>query len=276
MTCSSTALACSAWSPIRPRHAPRSDGPCWSHARRRRSSATSTPSSSRRHAARASRSSASRASPCSAPSPPICFAPRRSSPPRRACRRGKVGDGDLRGAEPEGVSAELLAIDERLRNDHADALGDLLQLGPRTRLDATALATWIAAAEASARQAGGTWAATALALAELDVDFPVAENALGAIFANLLRNAQQAVAGQPDARVLVRVDRARDVTGRASVTLFVGDSAAAPLTMEAIEARESGRGLAIVRDLVRAWRGHMVVRPESAPFTKLVGASFPL
>ena len=46
--------------------------------------------------------------------------------------------------------------------------------------------------------------------------------------------------------------------------------------MEAIEARESGRGLAIVRDLVRAWRGHMVVRPESAPFTKLVGASFPL
>jgi hypothetical protein len=179
------------------------------------------------------------------------------------------------GADPE-VSAELLAIDERLRTDHADALGDLLQLGPRTRLDATALASWIAAAEASARQAGGAWAATALALTELDVDFPVAENALGAIFANLLRNAQQAVAGEPDARVLVRVDRARDVTGRASVTLFVGDSAAAPLTMETIEARESGRGLAIVRDLVRAWRGHMVVRPEPAPFTKLVGASFPL
>ena len=185
-------------------------------------------------------------------------------------------DSELHGAAPEGDAAELLAIDERLRNNHADALGDLLQLGPRTRLDATALASWIAAAEASARQAGGTWAATALALAELDVDFPVAENALGAIFANLLRNAQQAVAGQPDARVLVRVDRARDVTGRASVTLFVGDSATAPLTMEAIEARESGRGLAIVRDLVRAWRGHMVVRPESAPFTKLVGASFPL
>ena len=46
--------------------------------------------------------------------------------------------------------------------------------------------------------------------------------------------------------------------------------------MATIEARESGRGLAIIRDLVRAWRGHMVVRPEPAPFTKLVGASFPL
>jgi signal transduction histidine kinase len=60
------------------------------------------------------------------------------------------------------------------------------------------------------------------------------------------------------------------------VTLFVGDSAPATLTLEAIEARESGRGLAIVRDLVRAWRGHLIVRPEPAPLTKLVGASFPL
>jgi hypothetical protein len=31
-----------------------------------------------------------------------------------------------------------------------------------------------------------------------------------------------------------------------------------------------------VRDQVRSWRGHMVVRPEPTPFTKLVGASFPL
>ena len=74
----------------------------------------------------------------------------------------------------------------------------------------------------------------------------------------------------------MRADRERDVTGRQWVTLLVGDSAAAPLTLEAIEARESGRGLAIVRDLVRAWRGHLVVRPEPAPLSKLVGASFPL
>jgi len=72
------------------------------------------------------------------------------------------------------------------------------------------------------------------------------------------------------------VDRERDVTGRQVVNLFVGDSAAAPLTMQAIESREGGRGLAIVRDLVRAWRGQMSIRPEPPPFSKLVGASFPL
>jgi len=107
------------------------------------------------------------------------------------------------------------------------------------------------------------------------VEFPVEHQALAAIFANLLRNAQAAIAGQADARVIVRVDRRRDVTGRQEVGLYVGDSAAAPLTLEAIEARESGRGLAIVRDLVRKWRGHMIVQTEPAPFTKLVGACFP-
>jgi hypothetical protein len=75
--------------------------------------------------------------------------------------------------------------------------------------------------------------------------------------------------------VIVRVDRRRDVTGRQEVGLYVGDSAPAPLTLEVIEARESGRGLAIVRDLVRKWRGHMIVQPETAPFTKVVGACFP-
>ena len=93
---------------------------------------------------------------------------------------------------------------------------------------------------------------------------------------NLLRNAQAAVAGQEDGRVIVRIDRARDVTGRQEVSLALGDSAPAPLTLEIIEARESGRGLAIVRDLVREWRGHLVVRPEAVPFTKVVGACFPL
>jgi signal transduction histidine kinase len=93
---------------------------------------------------------------------------------------------------------------------------------------------------------------------------------------NLLRNAQAAIAGQDDGRVIVRVERARDVTGRQEVSLALGDSAAASLTLEAIEARESGRGLAIVRDIVREWRGHMVVRQDALPFTKIVGACFPL
>ncbi len=75
---------------------------------------------------------------------------------------------------------------------------------------------------------------------------------------------------------MVRVDRERDVTGRQVASLFVGDSAAAPLTLETIEGRESGRGLAIVRDLVRHWRGHLAIRPEAPPFRKVVGACFPL
>ena len=172
--------------------------------------------------------------------------------------------------------AEFAEIDARLRGPHQEALAALLQLGPRTRLDAATLSAWIASVEASARRAGGGWTAPALSLTELDIDFPVEHDALAAIFANLLRNAQAAVVGQNDGRVVVRVDRARDVTGRQEVSLSLGDSATKPLTLEIIEARESGRGLAIVRDLVREWRGHMVVRPDAVPFTKVVGACFPL
>jgi tetratricopeptide (TPR) repeat protein len=175
-----------------------------------------------------------------------------------------------------GGDAEIAAIDERLRGPIADALVALLQLGPRTRLDAATLSAWIASVEAAARQAGGGWTAPALSLADLDVEFPIEHDALAAIFMNLLRNAQAAVAGQDDGRVIVRVDRSRDVTGRQEVSLALGDSAPAPLTLETIEGRESGRGLAIVRDLVREWRGHMVVRPDARPFTKAVGATFPL
>jgi signal transduction histidine kinase len=108
------------------------------------------------------------------------------------------------------------------------------------------------------------------------VDFPVEGAALHAIFANLLRNAQAVATARDDGHVIVRVERERDVTGRQVVSLLVGDSAAAALTLEAIEGRESGRGLAIVRDLVRQWRGRLVIRAEAAPFTKVVGACFPL
>jgi len=177
---------------------------------------------------------------------------------------------------PRDGRAELGAIDRRLRGPHADALDALLKMGPRTRLDAAALSRWIAAVEAERRQGGRGWAAPGLSLADLDLDFPVELDALSAVFSNLLRNAQAAVDGAPEARVVIRADRERDVTGRQWVTLLVGDSAPAALTLESIEAREGGRGLAIVRDLVRAWRGHLVVRPEPAPLVKLVGASFPL
>jgi tetratricopeptide (TPR) repeat protein len=174
-----------------------------------------------------------------------------------------------------GHDAELLAIDARLRGEHADRLAALLELAPRTRLDAAVLSSWIAGVEAATRRAGLAWTPPGLSLADLQLDFPVGEEALAAIFANLLRNAEAAVAEHPEPRVVVRLDREQDVTGRPLVTLFVGDSAASAPTLEAIEARESGRGLAIVRDAVRQWRGHLVVRTEAAPLAKLIGASFP-
>ncbi|HXU61690.1 MAG TPA: ATP-binding protein, partial [Polyangia bacterium] len=181
----------------------------------------------------------------------------------------------LLGRSSAAANAELLAIDGRLRGVHADRLAALLELGPRTRLDAAVLSSWIGGVEAATRRAGVAWTAPGLSLADLQLDFPVAEEALAAIFANLLRNAEAAVAQQPDGRVVVRLDRERDVTGRPLVSLFVGDSAPAAPTLDAIEARESGRGLAIVRDAVREWRGHLVVRPEPGPVTKLIGACFP-
>jgi Flp pilus assembly protein TadD len=183
------------------------------------------------------------------------------------------------GADPARLLAgtqRLLAIDGRLRGAHADRLSALLQQGPRTRLGPPELAAWISAVEASTRGEGAGWIAPSMMLGELDVDFPVEHDALHAIFANLLRNAQAAAAGRGAPSVIVRVERERDVTGRQLASLLVGDSAPATLTLEAIEARESGRGLAIVRDLVRQWRGHLVIRPEAAPFEKVVGACFPL
>jgi signal transduction histidine kinase len=183
----------------------------------------------------------------------------------------------LLGASGAALDAEgLLAIDRRLRGAHADGLAALLGEGPRTRLGAQELAEWIAAVEATARGEGTGWIAPALMLRELDVDFPVERDALHAIFANLLRNAQAAAAASDAGHVIVRVERERDVTGQKVVSLLVGDSAESALTLEAIEGRESGRGLAIVRDLVRKWRGRLVIRPEAAPFKKVVGASFPL
>jgi tetratricopeptide (TPR) repeat protein len=181
---------------------------------------------------------------------------------------------------PSGGVPELLELDGRLRGPHAEALAGLLRQGPRTRVDAAVLSAWITAVEAERRQSSAAWTAPALALAEMALEFPVEEPALAAIFANLLRNAEAAVAGAtpgaPAPRVLIRLDRERDVTGRQSVGLYVGDSAAAALSMADVEGRESGRGLAIVRDLVRQWRGQLTVRPEPAPLTKVVGASFPL
>jgi len=57
--------------------------------------------------------------------------------------------------------------------------------------------------------------------------------------------------------------------------LRIGDASPEPLTVEQIEAREHGRGLSLVRELVREWQGNLKVHREEAPFTKSITATFP-
>lgn len=173
----------------------------------------------------------------------------------------------------------LRRVDERLRELHSERLGSLLRLGPRTRVDALLITAWIRDVEAELRLRMQPWISPVLLLEGLDLEFPVERQALMTLFVNLLRNAQAAVASEPEAAsppsVLVRVGEERDALGRRLLLLLVGDSATRELTLETVERRESGRGLAILRDLVHEWRGHLIVRAESPPLIKGVGACFP-
>ncbi len=173
---------------------------------------------------------------------------------------------------PGEGSAELARLDERIRLLHADRLAGLLRLGPRTRLDAGAVAGWIRDVEAETRRGGASWTAPSILMKGMEVEFPVERGALSTIFANLLRNAQAAARG---GEVIVRLGEERDAAGRNLMVLLVGDSSEHGISLDAIERRESGRGLGLVRDLTREWQGHVVVRPEEPPWRKAVGACFP-
>jgi tetratricopeptide (TPR) repeat protein len=173
---------------------------------------------------------------------------------------------------PSGGEAELARIEQRVREVHPARLASLLKLGPRTRLDASAVAGWIRDVEAEMRRGGSSWTAPSILLQGMEVEFPVERAALSTIFANLLRNAQAAA---PGGSVIVRLGAERDAAGRNLTVLLVGDSAPDGVSLESIEQRETGRGLALVRDLTREWQGHLVVRPEEAPWKKAVGACFP-
>jgi hypothetical protein len=178
-----------------------------------------------------------------------------------------------RSVRNQGSNQELLELDRDFREVHTPRLAQLLAAGPRTSVHPSQLAVWIRAVEIEAGQAG--WTAPAIMVADLDLTVPVAEPALATIVVNLLRNAATAVRCTENARLLLRVDLDRDVTGRRMVSLLVADSAKGALSLDAIEQRDSQRGLGIVRDLVRRWGGYMTLREEAAPFVKSVGAVFP-
>jgi Flp pilus assembly protein TadD len=180
----------------------------------------------------------------------------------------------LRGlASGQGSNEELLDLDRDFREIHAPRLALLLAAGPRTAVNPAQLAAWIRSVEVEVGE--GAWTAPAIMVADLDLAIPVAEPAVATIVVNLLRNAAAAVHGAANARILLRIDTDRDVTGRRMVSLLVADSARDTLSLDAIDQRDSQRGLGIVRDLVRRWGGYMIVRDEPAPFSKSVGATFP-
>jgi Flp pilus assembly protein TadD len=179
----------------------------------------------------------------------------------------------LRGQGSQGSNDELLDLDRDFREIHAPRLAHLLATGPRTAVHPSQLAMWIRAVEVEMGQAG--WTTPAIMIADLDLAVPVAEQAMASIAVNLLRNAATAVRGAQDARILLRVDMDRDATGRRMVSLLVADSAKGTLSLDDIEQRDSQRGLGIVRDLARRWGGFMIVREETAPFVKSIGATFP-
>jgi tetratricopeptide (TPR) repeat protein len=174
--------------------------------------------------------------------------------------------------QPASDPEALARLDERIRLQHAERLAGLLRLGPRTRLDHSAVAGWIRDVEAESRRFGSSWTAPSILMKGLEVEFPVERGALSTIFANLLRNAQAAAGG---GEVIVRLGAERDAAGRNLMVLLVGDSSERGISLDAIERRESGRGLGLVRDLTREWQGHVVVRPEEPPWKKAVGACFP-
>ena len=137
------------------------------------------------------------------------------------------------------------------------------------------MAAWLPVTRGLERSAGAA-VTPGLHLAALDVDLPITAAALETIVANLVRNAVAAARSAADPRVLVRVEDAQDAAGRRLVTFLVADSAPSTVALDDIERRDGERGLGIVRDLVRRWGGHLVVRREEPPYKKAIGAAFPV
>jgi tetratricopeptide (TPR) repeat protein len=173
-------------------------------------------------------------------------------------------------------AARVQAIDVRLRTLHSERLQSLLAHGPQCELDASTIQTWISAVRQEPAVSGQPHPLPALQMSELSFAFPVERTALFRIFSNLLRNAAAATEGATAPKLLVRLQREQDFSGRAWVKLQIGDNAEAAFTELDVESRPADRGLGIVRETVREWNGRVVVLPEPAPYRKSVGVEFAL
>ncbi|MBN1606833.1 MAG: hypothetical protein JW940_09370 [Polyangiaceae bacterium] len=181
----------------------------------------------------------------------------------------------LIGQKPhDGQKPAILAIDERLRSVHPTRLKHLLTLAPHCQVDAAELQRWIAVVEQEWACHKEAFVAPALNMSDVVLSFPLERQALFQIFANLLRNAQAAVGSLVEPRVVVVLGKETDFAGREQVTLQVGDNSPLELSLETIESRETGRGLAVLRDLTRHYQGQIMIHPAEAPYCKYVGVRF--
>lgn len=177
-----------------------------------------------------------------------------------------------RAVSTTGDRTTLLKVDARLRGVHLERLSELLDLGPRTQLDAVELQRWISSVAAEYKT--HEWTVPALHMSEPLLTFPIDKAALYQVFSNLLRNAVNAVCTVTEPRVQVGVTRVTDFTGRTMVRLVVSDNALAPLSGDDVERQDPRRGLGIVRETTRNWNGTLVVLPAGEPYCKTVGAQF--
>jgi Flp pilus assembly protein TadD len=170
----------------------------------------------------------------------------------------------------------LKNLDERLRGVHRERINQLIALGPRYQLDASVLQQWISALQAEFVSKDLPWTVPALQMSDLVFLFPIDQGGLFQIFSNLLRNAEVAVQGESNPKVLVRLHRDIDFSGRTLAKLQFVDNAKGELSLQTFELQAKGRGLSIVWETVRDWNGHVVIGEEVEPYRKSVGVEFAL
>lgn len=170
----------------------------------------------------------------------------------------------------------LRNLDGRLRGVHRERINQLIALGPRYQLDATVLQQWISALQGEFTSNDLPWTVPALQMSDLVFFFPIDQGGLFQIFSNLLRNAEVAVQSESSPRVLVRLQRETDFSGRTFIKLQFADNAQGEVSLQTFEMQAKGRGLSIVRETVRDWNGHVVIGEEVEPYRKSVGVEFTL
>jgi len=161
------------------------------------------------------------------------------------------------------AAQELRILDRSLNDEGYQGLGLLLQEMGTLSLDAEHLRRVDARVRAEPAMSGVQLPALDLQVLAGPVDIRIFPGDLDDIAANLLRNAYQAVAGEPSGRVGISVVEALDpITGIGHIELRFRDTAPGDLTDTTLHGQQIGRGLGLTVDLVLRHDGTIHVEPE--------------